>query len=67
MAEQAETKIKDITVNEEKLTADELKEVKGYDQQFQQMQFALGEIAILKHNWEKEGKFMEEFNYRGPK
>lgn len=63
MADKAETKIEDITVNEEKkLTADELKEVQSYDQKFQQMQFALGEIAILKHNWEKrEASLWEEF------
>ncbi len=47
----AESKIEDITVNEEKkLTADELKEVQSYDQKFQQIQFGLGEVLILKNN-----------------
>ena len=58
MADKAETKMKISQLMKKKLTADELKEVQGYDQKFQQMQFALGEIAILKHNWEKRGKFM---------
>ena len=63
MADKVETKMEDIAVNEEKkLTADELQEVQGYDQKFQQMQFALGEIAILKHNWKKrEASLWEEF------
>jgi len=47
----AESKIEDITVNEEKkLTADELKEVQSYDQKFQQIQFGLGEVLILRNN-----------------
>tara|TARA_R100001198_G_scaffold11553_1_gene4798 strand:- start:185 stop:496 length:312 start_codon:yes stop_codon:yes gene_type:complete len=64
MAEKVETKMEDIAVNEEsKLTADELKEVQSYDQKFQQIQFALGEIAILKNNWEKrEASLWEEFD-----
>jgi len=64
MAEKAETKIEDITVNEEnKLTADELKEVQSYDQTFQKIQFGLGEIAILKKNWEKrEAELWSQFD-----
>ena len=63
MAEKVETKMEDIAVNEEKkLTADELKQVQDFDKSFQQMQFALGEIAILKHNWEKrEASLWEQF------
>ena len=64
MAEKVETKMEDIAVNEDnKLTADELKEVQSYDQKFQQIQFALGEIAILKNNREKrEAGLWDEFN-----
>jgi len=55
MAKEVKTQIEDITVNaeEKKLTADELKEVQSYDQKFQQIQFGLGEIAMLRNNWEK--------------
>lgn len=63
----AETKMEDITVNEEKkLTADELKEVQSYDQKFQQIQFALGEIAILRKNWkQREDNLWSELEKAG--
>ena len=64
MAEKAETKMEDIAVNEEKkLTSDELKQVQDFDQKFQQIQFAFGEIEIMKMNLEKrEVSLKEQFD-----
>tara|TARA_B100000963_G_C22604595_1_gene661854 strand:+ start:194 stop:508 length:315 start_codon:yes stop_codon:yes gene_type:complete len=64
MAEKVDTKMEDIAVNEEKkLTSDELKEVQQYDQKFQQIQFAFGEIQIMKMNLEKrEVSLKEQFD-----
>ena len=64
MAKEVETKIEETAVTEEKkLTAEELEEVQSYDQTFQRVQFGLGEIAILKKNWEKrEAELWSEFD-----
>ena len=64
MAKEVETKIEETAVTEEKkLTAEELEEVQSYDQTFQKVQFGLGEIAILKKNWEKrEAELWSQFD-----
>ena len=54
MAQEVENLTQETAVTEEKkLTAEELTEVQSYDSTFQKVQFGLGEIAILKKNWEK--------------